>query len=212
MKNIVKVAVVISSMIIVACSESSQPLPDTSQAQPYTAIRTEEGNSSVGRKLLFVDIQSDSAISSDQRAHTAMKAAIELQTKFNSDWVNLCLTPSATLANKGYCIAHVFYSPDGNGKGKGMFGDGQIWEVKSSNYSISKQSLDIANLWYQNRDRFQERGQLGGQMTNEEKLKSFIAQRLNLKQEDVTLYELNMATLEGDAGLKIYISVGKNNP
>ncbi|PYS93095.1 MAG: hypothetical protein DMF64_06070 [Acidobacteria bacterium] len=162
------------------------PAIDISSAKPYTIIAAKD--TSVGnRKRKEIKIIS-SAASRDERAHTAMKAAIETQQQFGLDFVEVWLEPSPLIMGAGYQYAIARYAPDGQGYSPPQ----QLtWEVQASDQQVSKQAPAIGELWFQNRDSFQTSDGL----TDEPRLEAFISKKLGIPKAQVNLDQLQLIIL-----------------
>jgi hypothetical protein len=179
-------------MLASSCTSSSSSnapnLPDISKAQPYTVISSKDTSIRASRKRRHIQITS-TAISREERAQTAMKAAIDSQQELGLDMVEVWLEPDASLMGLGYQYAIARYAPDGRG-----FNPPQQWkwEVEASEQIVRPQALTIAKLWFQNRDSFQTKDGI----TDEPKLEAFIAKKLSIPTKQVNLDELTMILMK----------------
>lgn len=149
---------------------ATHSIPDVSHEKAYTVVREEQFDA-LGRTKREWCIISDAA-TPDQRAHTAIKAAIDLQLKTHSDYVIVWLEPTPELIRKGYSLACAQYAPDG--KGKAGYQD-WAWKVQTSDTQLSVQDINIAKAWEKYRDKFQATGQ-----TDESKLAAHISRELGI--------------------------------
>lgn len=183
MKRIVGIIVMLAAFQL-GCSS---PSVVTDQAQPYTVVG-EDDFSFPGRTRIQFNIVSPSSETFQQYAHTAMKAAIDMQKETYSQVVYVFLESSPILHGKGYAYAIARYARDGGGNS----GDqGWTWEVEAVKKPYSVQEIEIAELWWSNRDKFQKDG-----FTDEPKLKKFIANNMKIKVEEVSLPWPNRSAYE----------------
>jgi hypothetical protein len=166
-------------LILFGCNGTNEPrLPDISKAKAYQVISNNDF-SFPGRKRLEQAIVS-SASTFEERAQTAMQAAIDLQKKTKADVVSIWLEISPGLAGGGHQLATARYAPDGGG----FSGDQDWkWEVEAAEQAPDPLSVKVGELWYQKRKAFA--GQDG--LTDEPKLKEFIAQKLGVNPDQVLL-------------------------
>ena len=116
----------------------------------------------------------------EERAQTAIRAAIDLQEKTGCDVAAVVLELSPKLVGTGHALALADYAPDGGGvSGK----DDWRWRVEASDDRVEEVSVQIAELWYEHRSTFQtDEG-----LTDEPKLVSFLAKKLNLPEGEIRL-------------------------
>lgn len=144
--------------------------PDLSQAQAYQVIGSRD-TGFAGRDRVTVTVVAPAAKTSDQLAQTAMQAAIDWQKEHRPDFVSVLLEPSAKAAGRGLAYVVADYSPDKGGvSGK----DGWVWQVEATQEgALSAEDLEVLNLWYGNRSRFQTADGL----TDEPALEAFISKQ-----------------------------------
>lgn len=100
-------------------------------AKVYEIISNED-SSFPGRKRLGISILSEAA-SFEERAQTAMKAAIDYQKITKADLVSVRLEPSKAMDGKGSPLAVADYAPDGKGISgdTSMSGNDWVWKVEA---------------------------------------------------------------------------------
>lgn len=180
--------VTITCFVVASCG-SKEPSVLVDKAVPYQVISTKDF-SFAGRKRLVVSITAPTAQSADQRAQTALKAAVDLQRGRDADEVSADLEVSEALDGQGFALAIADYAPDGGGlSGSKPFSHG-TWEVQVSAYVVSPEQAKIANLWYENENRFQVGDGFGGTRTNEKALKKYIARVVHARSSDVNILPL----------------------
>lgn len=178
-KIAISIWIVIGILVAVVLFAPSSSGPDISKAKPYSVFNQKD-LSVVGRNRLEWWIQSPEAKSFEERAQTAMKAAIDLQKKNAADFVNVWLEINPTLAGKGYQLAIARYAPDG----KGISGTEELkWEVEAADVSTDSQEIAIGDLWYKNRDSFLRPDGL----VDEPRIMVFIAKKLHISPDQVHL-------------------------
>ncbi|WP_316347666.1 DUF4875 domain-containing protein [Desulfuromonas acetoxidans] len=144
------ITMVLAILAVSMCTlTNSQPEFDLSKAKSYAIIEKEDF-SFPGRNRLGWVITSP-ARTFEERAQTAIKAAITLQKELKADIASVRIEPDPELSGLGYPLAIANYSPD-NG---GYSGDqGWTWRVEASRNQISPQQIAIAKMWKNNRESF----------------------------------------------------------
>lgn len=157
----------------------SSPEDNFSHAKSYEVV-LEKDLSFPGRKRIRQHIVAPKAKTADERAHTVMKAAIELQTQKDADLAMIMLVPDKDIIDAGVNMALADYSPDGGGvSGE----DGWTWEVETSDFNFTHRHMEIGKLYYNHRGEFRTPDGL----TDNEKLADFIAEKLGIKPEETHL-------------------------
>lgn len=174
--------VIIALVIVVGLFAPEKKSIDLSKAKPYSIFH--EGDFSfAGRKRMEWWVTSPEAKSFEERAQTAIKAAIDLQKKSNADMVSIWLEISPSIAGSGNQFAVARYAPDGAGISGVKKVDNWTWEVEATGDIPDQQSVTMAELWYHNRPSFL----LKNGLTDEPKLKAAIAKKLGIKADQVGL-------------------------
>lgn len=163
------------------------------QAKHYEVIDEHEitlNNQSRSARMWFIVSE---ATTFDEYAQTAIKAALD-QKKNNKkiDLIGIILVPDRDLAKSGICYATVFYAVDKKGLESVSGADQNTmadfeWLVKSAENPLDDQELKIACLWYRHQQDFPSEEVWSSLSYNRDKLVNFIADSLNLEQEDVKL-------------------------
>lgn len=174
-KTISALILVLTMITLVGCGSS----PDMAQAVEYQTIETKKHSNS--RHRVERSIYAAEAKTKDQFAHTAMKAALDLQKETGAKVVIINLREDHRL---DVALSMVFYAPDGGG----FSGDqGWTWDVKATDKRHDEEELRMSTLWWRNRDRFQVSDGYGGTETDEEALSKFIGETMGIAPDKVTL-------------------------
>jgi hypothetical protein len=99
-------------------------------AVPYTVINAAGGD--MRRKKAEAYIAAPTAVTRDQRAETAIKAARELRQQQGADVISVFLEPNPEEWGKGGAVAIARYAPDGKGYGQNDW----TWEVEATGEPI----------------------------------------------------------------------------
>lgn len=152
--------------------------PDLPMARSYKVL-SDKDFSTHGRTRLGRGLQS-SARSMEERSQTAMQAALDLQKSSRADVVSVWLEINQDLAATGRQLVIVRYAPDGKGfSGKQNW----QWEVEATDQEVGPLNAEIGDLWFQ----FQEDYRDENGVLDEVGLKSFMAQKLGVNANQVTL-------------------------
>lgn len=163
----------IFALLISACSSNT---PETPQAKKYKVVTVDAYSSK--RKRFNITITAPDAKTFDELAHTAMKAAIDMQSKKSAKVVYVYVASPGNLKwVPKYAIAK--YAPD-NGGNSGK--DGWTWQVEAAKKLPTDKGLQIAKLWQKHRDSFQV-----DESTDGDRLKQFIAKELSIEIKQVGL-------------------------
>lgn len=168
-----------------ACGDTG---PDfaTDQAVEYEMVSIDD-LSFLGRKRVSAVIVAPTALTLEQRAQTALKAAVDLQKRTSADAVNVFLEISPGLAGLGFLLAKAQYAPDFRGwTGDRAYRNGS-WEASATDEAIPETAIKIVELWGQHESKFQTIDDgFGGTMTDEPALNEYIAEIMDIDPEDVT--------------------------
>ena len=171
-----------------ACGENQAKVP-TNQASMYETISVND-TSFGARKRLSARIVAPTAVTHEQRAQTALKAAVDLQKQRRVDAVGVFLEISPGLAGIGYVLAIADYAPDGGGwSGSTPFRNG-IWEAAATDHVVPDTVIKMAELWFQHEKKFQVNDGFGGTMTDESALRKYIAGLIGIDPAEVDLLPL----------------------
>jgi len=177
-------------------SVSNAKLPDVSQAKSYSLLKSnvflDQVNNTeflvnadelkaMERRVIKVSFSSPEAKTLEQRAQTAMKAAIDVQKATNAHIVDLTLELDEALIGKGKPLVILHYFVDG--KDYGGYGKKDTWEIDASGTEVPQEQVDVAKLWYRHREEFRGNDVLA----DEAKLKAFLAKKYGLKKEQIVL-------------------------
>jgi hypothetical protein len=154
-----------------------QPSPDVSKAVPYRVVGKKTwGFGGAERGTVF--IVALGATGFEERAQTAMKAALDLSGEYGLDDTEVLLLPDEKLPERGTQYARAVYRND-----KARLDGHDTWEVTSSDDVLTEKELAIARLWYENADRFNTKEGY----TDHERLNRFIARQMHMREDEVDL-------------------------
>lgn len=173
---IVAIVGVISLVRLIDGDVSQQKkLPDMSLAKPYEVVSSNDF-SFPGRKRVSRSIIAPSAKSYEERAHTAIKAAYDLQKESGAVVASIWVLSSPLLDGKGDLFALSNYAIDGSGYSGNQ---GWTWEVSASRQQPSETDILILELWAALRQKVIDSGsEFNEEM--EKTVKNVIAKELNL--------------------------------
>lgn len=176
------------TLVIVSCG-SSKPAVPINKAVAYQVLSVAD-ISFPGRKRLNVSLIAPAALTGEERAQTALKAAVDVQQQEGADEVSANLEISQPLSGHGFALAIADYAPDGGGlSGSQPFGNG-TWEAQVTDYVVSPEEAKIADLWYENESKFQINDGFGGKKTNEKALKKYIAKLIDVQPSAISVLPL----------------------
>lgn len=163
-------------------------LPQLNEAKDYKIMR--KVDASIGRNRYVLNISSPDAKTFEERAQTALKAAIEVQEQTGANVVAARLfiyelNEATPLEVMPLAVARAEYSGDGKDwSGSGKLRNGN-WEVRASSLQITEQQLAIAKIWEDNDQNFQIDDGQGGMQTDEKRLRKLIAKKLKMSEAEV---------------------------
>ncbi len=162
--------------------QPSPPLPDTAEAHPYIVVAQEDFSAGYGRTRKDLCIASE-AESFTARAHTAIRAAVDLQQKTGADYVQVAITPIADIGCDDYFTAIAEYSPDGGG----VTGETkhQYWQIKATDIVLDIEERLVLKAWQEAKPDFEAGGEV-----DIERMKRHLARQLNLSPDEVEEYWL----------------------
>lgn len=171
-------------------SEKKETLSDESrkQAKPYEIIIKSEANIP-GRKRLEICILSPEAKTFDELASTAIKAAKDYQDETGADVVTVFLDMCKETVQTARPLAIARYAPDG----KGYNSDSWVWQVEAVPEYPSEMQIKITALYESNKERFKK----ADGMYDQDKINSFIARELKIKESDVLFFYPSRQKYEG---------------
>lgn len=168
---------------LAGCGDSPS---DVSQAVEYTVVKTEDV-SFAGRTRVNRYVVAAHANTREQRAQTAIKAAMDLQHETLAQVSSVVVELSAWLAGHGHPVATADYAIDG----RGMSGDQSwTWRVSASDEPVTPDRLRVAETYYQYRPRYRQPDGL----TDEKGLEAKVRKVLGVDDMAITL-GLHMGTL-----------------
>lgn len=135
-----------------------------------------------GRTRLSASIVAPEALTVEQRAQTAMKAAKELQESTKAYVVTVFLVPSPNLVGMGINLAIARYAVDG----RGYSGDQNWqWEVQATDKPVDEQQLRITELWEEKQSSFLIPDGYGGMKPDEDAVDEAVAAELGIDVSEV---------------------------
>lgn len=181
--------------------QASPPAPDTSMGHPYIVVAQEDFSAGYGRIRKELCIASE-AESFTARAHTAIRAALDLQQKTGADYVQVAITPIADIGCNDYFTAIAEYSPDG----RGVTGETkhQYWQVKATDIVLDIEERLVLKAWQEAKPDFETDGDV-----DIERMKHYLAGQLNLSPDEVEKYWLK--SVEMGMTLRQYRVGGKTH-
>lgn len=181
--------------IVFLCSCAAR-IPDFSQGRAYSVVETHTEPQSPDRVIRQYIIQSD-AVSFEERCQTAMKAAYELSRKDKNDLTSVIMVPVPELKRSPVYYAMVLYASDGKGA-TGLNGSDPVteikwvWKVRGSDRILTDQELAVLKLYFTHMKDFPSTDPSSNRGYDAGKLTQFVANKLNLKPEEVVIPELAM--------------------
>ena len=148
------------------------------QTRPYEVFQ-EEDFSFPGRTRYTWRITS-LASTFEERAHTAMKAALDLQRKTGCQVANVWMEINPKLSGAGYVLSQSTYAPDGRGN-SGT--DNWTWQVRSSNTTPDPISIKAGELLVFYHRNYQKRGI----EVEDSRLREMIAEVIGIEPQDVRM-------------------------
>jgi hypothetical protein len=183
------IAMLFTALILIALpghhalgDQITRRLPDTSQAQSYTILDQQDFSAGYGRVRKTACIASD-AESFTARAHTAIRASIDLQRNTGADYVQVAVTPITGIGCSEYYSAIAEYAPDGGG----VTGDqkNHFWQVKASDIFLDIEERLLLKAWHEAAPEF-----TGNGTVDMEGMKQYLSRQLNLTVEKVEHFRL----------------------
>ena len=136
------------------------------------------------RLALYVDANIQEQSSPDERAAAAFKAAMKAFKSDTSAKIVYVSLHDPVVSKLGGTVSRLRLTPDGCTFSKEPSDcNGSVWTLNNSSKTPTNLQTEIHKLWNEKRSEFQEGG-----MTNEDALKSFIANELNIQHEEVSLF------------------------
>ncbi|WP_265822573.1 DUF4875 domain-containing protein [Geovibrio ferrireducens] len=191
-------AIIIIMGLIGFCSSDDKVGYTKGTVQDYSEMLIDDV-SIPNRKRAKVFIYSK-ANTLEDRAATVIDAAIKYQNEYGFDTVSIIMRCENVLES-GTC-AYANYTPDR--KGNSGEDKSEKWVVQSSAEIPSELQEQTSKLWYQNRDRFIEsklitfpngNSFMDDNHLNEDALKNFIANRLEVNKEQLSMAYYSLETV-----------------
>lgn len=169
-------------------------------ARPYRVVS--EGNivnQDQHRTVGLWFITSENASGFEEYAQTAVQAVLDLYHLHGRDFTSVLLIPSDKLEYAGLSYAQANFAADGKGA-TGMTGDTPAkegyWVVRAANRELNEQELAIAELWKDKQQDFPQTILWSSLSYNEEALRHYIADTLNIPYEEAQQPALEMREYE----------------
>lgn len=171
-------------------------------AKPYRIVG--EGNISNEQKDRTVGlwfIKSDEASGFDEYAQTAIQAVRDLYHLYGRDFTSVMLITSDRVQIP---YATASYAADGKGA-LGMTGSAPAvewyWKAQATNQQLTEQELAIAELWSEKMIDFPSKNPISSLSYDDEALRQYIADTLDIPYSDVNLPERHMTEYKYDEKL-----------
>lgn len=174
-------------LFLISCAESAptENIP-ADQAVAYEVILVED-TSIRTRDRRRVSIVAEAAKTLDQRAHTALAAARDLQQSGSVDAVGVFLEINQELSGLGYALAIADYAPDGGGWSGGDPFEHGTWQIRATAEVIPDQAIQVATFWHQHESDFQVDDGFGGTTTDEDKLDEYVAEVMGIQPSEIDM-------------------------
>jgi uncharacterized lipoprotein NlpE involved in copper resistance len=180
MKTNILIAASLIVLLALGCNnhkEEAKPQLDISKAAPYRILGKKTWTfMNAERGTIF--IESPTLIGFEERAHTVMKAALDLGEQYKLDDTEVMLVPNERLMERGLHYARAVYRND-----KAKLPNQDTWTVMSSDDVLSEKDLAMAELYLKNVDKFVTKEGY----TDHDRLSGFIAKQMNVPIEDAGL-------------------------
>jgi len=173
-------------------------IPDFSQARSYTVVDKQDFSAGYGRTRIALCIASD-AERFTARAHTAIRAAVDVQRDTGADYIQVAITPIAGIGCREHFTAVAEYAPDGGG----ITGDAQnrFWQVKATDIVLDLEERLVLRAWEESRSEFLTNGEV-----DMERMTQHLSKQLNLSPEAVENYYLQ--SVEMGISMRPYPAAG----
>lgn len=173
------------------------------RAKPYLVIG--EGNlanDDPSRSAGLWYITAEAASDFEERAQTVAQAAIDLYCLYGNKFTSVMLIPQDDVK---IAYASAGFAVDGKGA-DGMTGSAPAaefyWKIwTSANPDFTEQELAIAELWFAKQQDFPQKDPLSSLSYDEQALRQYIADTLNISYEEVQLPDLEMSEYELEQSL-----------
>ena len=177
---------------------------ELSHAKPYLVLG--EGNIVNEREDRTVGlwfIVSEDATSYEEYAQTAIQAVCDLYRLYGRDFTSILLIPNDKLRYAVY-YAQASYAADGKGA-LGMTGSApaaeMYWRVRATDRPLTKEEQAIAELWFEKMPDFPSKDPLSSLSYDEEALRQYVADTLNISDAEVSFPQINYREYEYDERL-----------
>ena len=161
----------------VAFGEQVRPMPDMSRAHSYIVVDEQDFSAGYGRtrKSLCIASTADTYIA---RAHTIIRAAVDLQKRTGADYVQVAMTPIADIGCSDYFTAIAEHSPDGGGVAGNL--RNHYWQVQATDIVLDIEERLVLRAWQEVKADFETDGEV-----DTEGIARHLARQLNLSPEEV---------------------------
>lgn len=187
--------------IISVISQSIETI-NLNHAKPYLVIG--EGNlvnDNPNRSVALWYITSEEASSFEERAQTAIRAAIDLYSLYENTFTSVLLIPQDGIE---IAYAQASFAIDGKGA-SGMTGsvpaESGYWKIRATDRTLTEQELAIAELWFAKQQDFPQKNPLSSLSYDEQALRQYIADTLNISYDEAQMPHLEIREYELDQSL-----------
>ncbi|WP_431688179.1 DUF4875 domain-containing protein [Hahella sp. NBU794] len=122
------------------------------------------------------------AIGKEERAHTMVKAIMDIQSASPDIKIALHLAPDRALCQEGRLIGASYYSPDGSGW-KGVGRGSWTWNISTTGKKVTEQEISDTVLYEKSKPEFKKKF---GDLYYSEKLDEYVKSQLGHEPKYVT--------------------------
>lgn len=178
---------------VIAGKITSQEIPRLQKAKQYHIVgeanlANEDPDRTAGLWLII----SEDASGFEEYAQTAAQAVLDLYHRYGRDYTSVSLVPSADIR---ISYAHATFASDGRGPA-GMTGSAPAkafyWKVRAADRDLNEQEKAIASLWAARQQDFPQKNLYSSLSYDEDALRQYIAETLNIPYDEVQMPELEM--------------------
>ena len=188
----------LAAVALAACDSEIEKLP-VDKALAYQIVAKEDRSvdePNFKRTIRRVSIHAK-ATTIEERVHTALKAAIDVQKEEGVDYVEtyLLISPHPALVGTGKYVALARYALDGmdDSTSKVRFNRG-TWDVRASDVTPSELEIKITELWFANREQFAYVNRIGMAQVKIPEMQAFISKELNIPPKKVVMNQWQVYT------------------
>ena len=186
--------IILLAPVAAAACDGTSDRPPIDKAVAYQIVAKEDKSLTEGnfkRSIRRVSIYAKAA-TPEERVHTALKSAIDVQKQDGVDYVEsyLLISPHPALVGTGKYLALAQYAPDGKDDSTVQVPlDNGTWSARVTDFTPSELEIKITEVWFANRRRFERQSIYGLGLTQVKipEMRAFIAMELNIPGEKVKM-------------------------